>query len=168
MKLGTRRQLLGWAAATHLLIALVYSTHLQVEHFIPPAIERPMQVYGNYSGAHMHFNLFAPTVVTQARVEFRLGKGEDVVRTVKVTSDSGEVNVRLANMFNFYLRPTVRKALVDEWSRHMLDANPDVEWVQTRVEVLLIPTLEQLKAGRRAEWVEFGRHGAVRVAAPVR
>lgn len=161
-------QIVGWAAATHLLIALVYSTHLEVEHFIPPALERAMRVYGNYSGAHMHFNFFAPTVISQVRVQFRLGAGERALRTVEISSDSSEVNLRLATMFNFYLRTSVRPALLDEWARHLLDANPDAEWVQTHVEVLDIPTLEQLRAGKKAAWVEIGRHAAVRGAGTVR
>jgi len=39
VRIGTRSQILGWAAAAHLLIALVYSTHLPVEYFIPRAME---------------------------------------------------------------------------------------------------------------------------------
>ena len=161
-------QIVGWAAAAHLLIALVYSTHLEVEYFIPPALEMAMRTYGNYSGAHMHFNFFAPTVLSQVRVQFRLGAGERALRTVEISTDSSEVNLRLATMFNFYLRPSVRPALVDEWGRYMLAANPDAEWVQTRVEVLDIPTLEELHAGKKAAWVEMGRHAAVREAATVR
>jgi hypothetical protein len=158
----------GWAAATHLLIALVYSTHLHVEHFIPPALEKVMRVYGNYTGAHMHFNFFAPTVVSQVRVQFRLGAGERALRTVDVSSGSSEVNLRLATMFNFYLRSNARPALLNDWARHILDANPDAQWVQIRVEFLDIPTLEQMRAGKKAAWIEIGRHAAVRGANTVR
>jgi hypothetical protein len=165
MKLATKRLLLGWAATTHLLIALVYSTYLPVEHFIPQPLEQVMRTYGSYTGAHTHFDYFAPAVVSQVRVEFRLGAGERTLRSYAVTSDSVEVNQRLAIMFNFYLRPTVRPALVEAWGRHVLDANPEAEWVQTRVEILDIPTLEQLKAGKKAAWVEIGRHAAARRSA---
>ena len=168
MKPETRRLLLCWAAAAHLLVALVYSTHLQVEHFIPAGLEKAMRIYGNYSGAHTHFNFFAPMVVSQVRVQFRLGAGDRTLRTVEVASDSSEVNQRLAMMFNFYLRPNARAALVEAWSNHQLDVNPDAEWVQTRVEMLDIPTLEELRTGKKAAWVEIGRHGATRGSAPVR
>ena len=168
MKLGTRRQVLGWAAAAHLFIALVYSTHLQVEHFIPAPIEKAMRAYGNYSGAHMHFNFFAPTVVSQVRVQFKLGRGEQELRTLNLASESSEVNLRMATMYNYYLRANARPALLDAWARHILDTNPDAQWVQARVEVLDIPTIEQLKTGKRATWVEIGRHAAVRETAAVR
>ena len=168
MKPETRRLLLCWAAAAHLLVALIYSTHLQVEHFIPAGLEKTMRIYGNYSGAHTHFNFFAPMVVSQVRVQFRLGAGDRTLRTVEVASDSSEVNQRLAMMFNFYLRPNARPALVEAWARRQLDVNPDAEWVQTRVEMLDIPTLEELRAGKKAAWVEIGRHGATRGSAPVR
>jgi hypothetical protein len=168
VNLGTRKQLLGWAAAAHLLIALVYSTHLPVEYFIPRAMELVVRTYGNYSGAHMHFNFFAPTVPTQVRVQFRLGAGDRTLRTFTVAADSFEVNQRLATMFNFYSYPTLRAPLADAWMTHVLGANAEAEWVQARVEVLDIPSLEQLAAGKKAQWVEIGRHGAARGGAPVR
>jgi hypothetical protein len=168
VNLGTRNQVLGWAAAAHLLIALVYSTHLPVEYFIPRGMELVLRTYGNYSGAHMHFNFFAPTVPTQVRVQFRLGAGERTLRTFAVASDSFEVNQRLATMFNFYSYPALREALADSWARYVLAANPDAEWVQARVEILDIPSLQQLAAGKKAQWVEVGRHGAMRGGAPVR
>jgi len=78
------------------------------------------------------------------------------------------VNQRLATMFNFYSYPTLRGPLADAWVRHVLAANADAEWVQARVEVLDIPSLEQLAVGKKAQWVEIGRHGAARGGAPVR
>jgi hypothetical protein len=163
-----RQQLLWWAAGVHLFIALIYSTFLPVEHFIPAAIERPLRVYGGYSGAATHFDFFAPAVVSQVRVQFKLGAPDGSVRLYEVTSPSTEVNQRLAAMFNYYLRPTVRPLLLTSWSRYVLDKHPEAQWVQTRVEWLDIPTLAQLKEGRAASWVEIGRYGAMREAAPVR
>jgi len=71
-------------------------------------------------------------------------------------------------MFNFYLRPNAREPLVQSWARHMLAAHPEAQWVQTRVELLDIPTLEEIKSGRKAQWIEIGRYGAVREPNPVR
>jgi hypothetical protein len=163
-----RKQLLWGAAGVHLFIALVYSSYLPVEHFIPPAIERPLRVYGGYSGAATHFDFFAPAVVSQVRVRFKLGTADGSERMYEVTTSSAEVNQRLAAMFNFYLRPTLQPFLVNSWSRYVLERHPDAQWVQTRVEFLDIPTLAQAKDGRKASWVEIGRFGAVREAAPAR
>jgi hypothetical protein len=163
-----RRQVLWGLAGVHLFIALVYSSYLPVEHFIPPAIERPLRVYGSYSGTATHFDFFAPSVVSQVRVKFKLGSADGSERMYEVTTLSAEVNQRLAAMFNFYLRPTVQSFLVNSWSRYVLDKHPDAQWVQTRVEFLDIPTLAQAKEGRKASWVEIGRFGAVREAAPAR
>ena len=168
MRVETRKQLVRWAAGAHLVIALIYSTHLPVEHFIPPAIERLLRIYGSYSGAYAHFDFFAPSVVSQVRVQFRLGVGEETIRTFEVVSPSSEVNQRLATMFNYYLRPTVRPLLVNSWARYALAKHPDAQWVQTRIEFLDIPTLAQLKEGKKATWVEVGRFAAVREGAPVR
>ncbi len=164
----TKKQWIRWAAGVHLFIALIYSSHLPVEHFIAPAIERPLRVYGSYSGAYTHFDFFAPSVVSQVRVQFRIGQRDGSVRTYEIVSASGEVTQRLATMFNYYLRPTVRPFLVDSWSRYVLAQHPDAQWVQTRVEFLDIPTLKQLAEGRKATWVEVGRFAAVREASPVR
>jgi len=153
---------LPWLAAVHLFIALIYSSHLQVEHFIPEALEQPMRIYGNYSGAHTHFNFFAPVVVSQVRVNFKLGHPDGSVRELQVSSPNIEVNQRLAMMYNFYLRPNAREPLVQSWAQHMLATHPEAEWVQTRVELLDIPTLEQVKSGRKAQWIEIGRYGAIR------
>ena len=165
---ATKTRIVCWLAGVHLFIALVYSTQLYVEFFIPSWLERPMRAYGGYSGAYTHFNFFAPAVVTQVRVKFKLGAADGTVRETEVSSPSGEVNQRLATMYNYYLRPTVRPYLVEAWARHMLDRHPEAQWVQTRVEMLEIPTLEQVKAGKRAEWVEVGRYAAMREGAPVR
>jgi hypothetical protein len=159
---ASSRKVVGWLAAVHLFIALVYSTHLHVEHFIPPWIEVPMRVYGNFSGAHTHFNFFAPTVVTQVRVIFKLGYADGSTREIRVGADNVEIDQRLAIMFNFYLRPTARGAMLEAWARHMLAVHPDAEWVQTRVDVLEIPTLEETARGQRAQWVELGRYGTIR------
>ena len=164
----TRKQLVGWAAGVHLFIALIYSTHVHVEHFIPAALERALRVYGNYSGAATHFNYFAPVVVSQVRVRFKIGLRDGSERVFEIVSPSTEVNQRLAMMFNHYLRPTVRPFLIESWARYVLAKHPEAEWVQTRVEFLDIPTLAQLKEGRKATWVEIGRYGAVRNDAPVR
>jgi hypothetical protein len=162
------RKALPWLAATHLFIALLYSSHLHVEHFIPDVIERPIRIYGNFTGAHAHFNFFAPMVVSQVRVNFKLGLADGSVREIQVATPNIEVNQRLATMFNFYLRPTAREPLVQSWAQYMLATNPEAQWVQTRVELLEIPTLEDLKSGRRARWIEIGRNGAIRNANAIR
>jgi hypothetical protein len=156
------RVALAWGAAAHLLIALIYSTHLQVEHFIPGWLDRPLRVYGDYSGAHTHFNFFAPVVVSQVRVTFKIGLPGGTTRELRIDPPSDEARLRVAGMFNYFLRPTAREPLVQAWARHVLDTTPEAQWVQTRVELLDIPTLAQMKAGRTAQWVEIGRYGAVR------
>ena len=168
MKPETKRLAIRWAAGVHLFIALLYSSHLQVEHFIPEFLERPLRLYGGYSGAHTHFNYFAPMVVSQVRVKFRLGAADGSVRELEITSPSTEVNQRLAMMFNFYLRPTVRPYLLESWAKHLLATHPEAEWVQTRVEMLDIPPIAELRTGRKAAWVEVGRYGAIRDPAGVR
>jgi hypothetical protein len=46
--------------------------------------------------------------------------------------------------------------------------HPEIQWVQTRVDMLDIPPPAELKTGRKVQWVEVGRFGAMREASPVR
>src|SRR5260221_14467259 len=93
-----------------------------------------MRIYGNYSGAHTHFNFFAPMVVSQVRVQFRPGGGDRTLGTVEVASDSSDDNQRLATMLSFYLHRTPPLGLVGSWARHDLDAHPAARGGQLPVE----------------------------------
>ena len=120
-------------------------------------IERPLKLYGAYSGAHTHFNFFAPTVSTQARARFVLRLPGGAVRHDELATASGEANQRLAMMFTFYGVREIRPFLSRAWAIYMLERHPDAESVDVSVEALDIPTLAEIRAGRAARWVEIDR-----------
>ena len=145
------------AAAVHLVIAALFSTHVRVETLIPWVIERPLQLYGGYTGAATRFNFFAPSVPTQPRVQFALKGRDGAVRTADLLTPSNEANQRVATMLSLYELESLRPLLLRAWAVYALTRHSEALEVEVRVEVLDIPTLMQARAGRKAAWVEAGR-----------
>ena len=151
------RRLAIAAAAIHLGIAAFFSTHWQVERFLPAVVDRPLKLYGAYTGAQTHFNFFAPTVSTQARAKFVLTRPDGTQARDELVTGNFEANQRLAMMFTFYGVPEARPFLARAWAVHMLNRHPEADSVEVSVEVLDIPTLAELKAGKSSKWVEIDR-----------
>jgi hypothetical protein len=152
-----RREIYAGAAAIHLVIAALFSTHVQVEKYVPEAIERPLRIYGGYTGADTHFNFFAPAVPTQPRVHFVLTGRDGSQRTVDLMTPSAEVNQRLANMLSIYELAAARPLVVRSWALYVLARHPEAQSAEVRVEILDIPTIAQAHAGKRPAWVEVER-----------
>jgi hypothetical protein len=145
------------AAAIHLLIAAFFSTHWPVERLLPDFLERPLKLYGLYTGAQTHFNFFAPAVATQARARFVLHGRDGLTRTAELPTPSAEANQRIAMMFTFYGVPETRPFLARAWGIYMLTLHPDAVAVEVIVEALDIPPLREVRAGRPARWIEVDR-----------
>jgi hypothetical protein len=151
------RRLAIAAAAIHLSIAAFFSTHWEVERFLPAVIDRPLKLYGQYTGAQTHFNFFAPTVSTQARARFVLTRPDGSEARDELVTGNSEANQRIAMMFTFYGVAELRPFLARAWAVHMLTRHPDADSVEVLVELLEIPTLAELKAGKASRWVEIDR-----------
>jgi hypothetical protein len=151
------RKLAIAAAAVHLGIAAFFSTHWQVERVLPAVIDRPLKLYGAYTGAQTHFNFFAPAVSTQARARFTLTRPDGTQARDVLDTGSLEANQRLAMMFTFYGVPEARPFLARAWAVHMLNRHPEAESVEVSVEVLEIPTLAELRSGKASRWIEIDR-----------
>lgn len=152
-----KRTLIAAAAGVHLAIAALYSTHVQVENLLPAFIERPLRIYGDFSGAHTHFNFFAPAVSSQARADFLVTMRDGSTRRARLNTDNFEANQRLAMMFTFFGNPQSRVPLMRAWAWYFLLQHPESVSAETRVEFLDIPSLEKLRAGEASRWVEVGR-----------
>jgi hypothetical protein len=153
----TWRRIVIGAAAIHLSIAAFFSTHWEVDRFIPTLVERPLKVYGAYTGARTHFNFFAPAVSTQARARFVLARRDGSTYEDTLTTSSAEANQRIAMMFTYYGVAEARPFLSRSWAVYMLGRHPDAVAVDVTVEVLEIPTLADIKAGKASRWVVIDR-----------
>ena len=152
-----RREIYAAAAAVHLTIAALFSTHVRPDRFLPAAIERPLRLYGEYTGAATHFNFFAPEVPTEARVTFLLTDADGRTREERLGTPNAEVNERIAAMVPAYSMPAIRPLLVRSWAVYMLVHNPQSVSVEVRVSILDLPTLREASAGKAAAWVEVER-----------
>lgn len=151
------RRLVVVVAAIHLSIAAVFATHWQVEQFLPVLLDRPLKLYGAYTGAQTHFNFFAPAVSTQARAQFVLTRPDGTTIRDQLLTGNAEANQRLAMMFTFYGIPEARPFLARSWAVYMLGRHPDAEAVEVRIEALQIPVLSEVRSGKAARWVEIDR-----------
>lgn len=152
-----RREIFTAAAAVHLTIAALFSTHVRPDRFLPAAIERPLRLYGEYTGAVTHFNFFAPDVPTEARVTFLLAMADGRTREERLATTSAEANQRIAAMVPAYGMPAVRPLLVRSWAVYMLTRYPEAVSVEVRVSVLDLPTLREAAAGKAAAWIDVER-----------
>lgn len=151
------RKLAIAAATIHLGIAALFSTHWAVDKSLPGWIDRPVKLYGAYTGARTHFNFFAPAVSTQARARFVLERADGRVVTDDLSTGNLEADQRIAMMFTFYGVAEIRPFLSRALAVYMLDRHPEAVAVEVRVEALDIPTLPGLKAGKASRWVEIDR-----------
>lgn len=151
-------KVIGAAAAIHLALAALYAPHVPVEPFLPRALDRAFAVYGGFSGVRNHFDFFAPSVSTQARVDFRIMARDGSVRHARLETPSAEANNRIALMLTFYSYPSERERLLQAWAAYVLGLYPHAVAVESRIEALEIPTLREMAAGdARPHWVELGR-----------
>ena len=145
------------AAAVHLVIAALFSTHVRVENLIPWTIAGPLQLYGGYTGAATRFNFFAPSVPTQPRVRFALTGRDGITRTADLLTPSNEANQRVATMLTLYELESLRPLLMRAWGVYALTRHPDAQSVEVMIEILDIPTMAQARAGRKPAWIEWER-----------
>lgn len=155
--MASREKVVKVAVAVHLAIAAIYALPVPMERYLPAAIERPLAIYGGFTGAHTRHDYFAPGVPTEARADFVLVGANGESRRVRLATPSDEANRRLRLMFTIYGWPSERERLTRAWGEYMLRLDPGAVAVETRVEVLQLPTLEEAAAGKRALWAEVGR-----------
>jgi hypothetical protein len=153
-----RDKVIKAATAVHLAIAAIYGVHFPVELYMPRAIDRPLSIYGGFTGTRARFDFFAPSVPTEARAHFLIvpADGGDG-RWVRLSTPSGEANRRLALMFTVYAAPTERERLLQAWGEYMLRLHPEAVEVRTRVEVMNMLTMSESAAGKQPSWTEAGR-----------
>lgn len=145
-------------AMLHLVVAALFSTHARVEQLLPPVLERPLRLYGDLTGAHAHFNFFAPDVAPQARASFVFTRADGTRETMPLATTSDEANQRIAMIMTWLGDPQRRVFIMHSWCVHYLDRRPDVAEVEAVVEILDIPTIERARAGAKPRWLELQRY----------
>lgn len=149
-------------ALGHLVVAALFSTHVQAERFLPAGLLRALAVYGDLTGARTHFDYFAPDVAPQARAYVLLVAPDGTVRRRDLRAANDEVNTRLAIMMSYLGDQRVRELLMHSWCLHFLGAHPGLAAVEARVEIIELPTLAQARGGQRSRWLPLDRYRLTR------
>ena len=145
-------------AAVHLAIVAAHAWHVPIEPHLPRGLQRVLALYGGYTGATSHYDFFAPSVSTQARMAFRVFAPGVAVREYELSAGRGDVNNRIAILLTYYAFPSERQTLLEAGARYMLRKHPEATAVEARVEVVDVPPLREAAArGTRVAWVELGR-----------
>jgi hypothetical protein len=166
---GGRDKVIAVAAAVHLSLAAIYGIHVPVELYIPLAVDRPLSIYGGFTGTRSRFDFFAPEVPNEARADFTIIPANGPSRRVRLAdTTSAEANRRLALMYTIYAYPTQREPLLRAWGEYILRLHPDAVEVVSRIEMLETPTMQESAAGKTASWREVGRLSVRRGGAPGR
>ena len=151
------RAVLVGAAAAHLTLAALFCTHVPIERELPVGLWRALSLYAAFTGVPRHFNFFAPNVSTQARAEFELVEPGGARRVVRLETDSGEANQRLAMMFTFTADAALRERLLDSMAAYILARHPQAESVDARLVILEVPGIEAAHAGQTPRWLQYAR-----------
>jgi hypothetical protein len=153
-----KKRIVAALAGVHLLLAAAFAPHIPLEPILPRAVDRPIALYGTFSGVHTHFDFFAPTVATQARVRFSAVSADGASRELTLGTPSAEANNRIAMMLTYFAYPDVRQEMLQALGRYMLRMNAQAVSVEARVELLDIPALEvAARQLARPRWVELDR-----------
>lgn len=152
------KRIVATLAGIHLLLAAAFAPHIPLEPVLPRAVDRLVALYGSFSGVHTHFDFFAPTVSTQARVRFSAVAADGTSRELALGTPSAEANNRIAMMLTYYAYADVRQQMLQEVARYMLRMSPQAVSVEARVELLDIPSLEaSSRPGATPRWVLLER-----------
>jgi len=133
--------------------------------------------YQAYSGSDNGYGFFAPGVASPKRVivhGYHANTG-DWVTTVE-TGVSRETQLRLSTTVGLFSQEKYHEFIAASWAAWMFGNDPDASPVIVEIQVYVIPTMSEFRAGERPQWQEievfpFARRSedkrAPRVSSPV-
>lgn len=155
---SARHLLVVAVAATNLLLVLGNALHLP----LPPTRSAPgrlLRMYGQWAGASIQFNFFAPHVTPSVRVSFDVERASgDTVREGLGAGDEA-LDVRTYCMALRFEAQGNPDDMARAWAAMMFGRYPDARALTVRVDSLRMPPMERYAAGERPEWQERYRLG---------
>lgn len=150
-------------------LALVIAGAAQLTPRLTGPVGRGLRFYDALSGAGDSYSFFAPAVGAQLRARFILStpQGERFEETLE-RGKSREVGLRLGNLAETIhivaTRTDLRRAFLGALAASRLDAHPEANLVQVRIEEWMMPTMAEYRRGARPRWRSL--HEATFVRAP--
>lgn len=155
---GMSSRIVVAVAMLHLVVAALFSTHVPVERSLPDFLERPLRLYGDYTGARTRFDFFAPEVSSQARARFVVTRADGKVEERVLDTDNREADQRIAAMMTYMGDRTLRGYVMHAWCVYLLSRDPSAMAVEAHLEMLEVPTMAEARAGARPKWAPLGRY----------
>lgn len=153
-----------WAVAcavtVHLAIVVASASHYSVTDLLSHhSISQALDYYGFVSGSSNHFGFFAPGVVSQFRVVYKLKDREGTIfKERNLNSGNIETSFRFHNMIeNFWLKENeapLRRALTASWAAKLFSTHSEAKNIEILVEAYVIPGMAQYRSGERPHWIK--------------
>jgi hypothetical protein len=109
--------------------------------------------YQAYSGSDNGYGFFAPGVASPKRVMvhgYHANKGEWV--TTVETGVSRETELRLSTTAGLFSQEKYHEFIAASWAAWMFGNDPDASPVIVEIQVYVIPTMSEFRAGERPQW----------------
>ena len=146
---------LAWtlAAGVHLALVICGAAGLRFTgESLPSTL---LATYGAISGAENGYGFFAPAVASQSRAVLTMkDKTGREWQDALIRDEDSVAGFRAATVFDAFpaLPEQVRRGLAASWAGVMFGRHPGAEEVLVKVEIELLPTMEEWRRGRRAAW----------------
>ena len=146
------------AASVHLALVLLGA----LQGFFPDALNRSKAIaaYASLSGANTAYGFFAPGVGSQLRATFELSDGKGHRRNARLeTGFSHEADLSVGNIVTMFWdeaeNERMRRSVTASWAGKVLGRNSDMKEVVVRLDSYEMPSMEEYRAGERADWEEY-------------
>jgi hypothetical protein len=115
---------------------------------------RALTAYGALSGADSGYGFFAPGVAPQRRVRFVLTdvQGRSWAEYL-VGASRTEASLRIGSVLGEASEPEWRAELAASWAAGLFSRHTEAKHIVALLEVEILPTLEEYRAGERPRWV---------------
>jgi hypothetical protein len=150
--MNKRHALLTGLAGVHLVLVILGATNWSG----PPDDRLPGKVFRvgrAMTGSDSGYGFFAPDVGCDLRVRFTLIDAAG--RRWNDELDSGtslESRLRVSNVLSLVHEEDLRRDLAGSLAGTMLARNPTAQKVIVRIDIFDPPTMEEYRAGEKAEW----------------
>jgi hypothetical protein len=145
--------LLTVAAACHLALVVCGAAHQRLVDE-PHPVGRALRWYGGLSGSDSGYGFFAPGVAGERRLVCTLtdAAGHSWAEPLEMRGQGREVDLRVLPLLLMFSEPDLGDAMAASVAAKMFGRFPAATRVTVRVDVCVVPTMEEYRAGDRPTW----------------
>ncbi len=107
----------------------------------------PIRVYAVYTGTHIQFDFFAPSINSSLKVSYLVEYFNGETELIEELSEkSRESQIRyeniMSNFFEIEEDESLRKAMTASWAAKVFSKRPDAKKVKVKIELFEIPQMK--------------------------